>query len=105
MSIALGRGPLRARRRLTLTRAMIDDAVGKHLAYDSTRARTELGATFRPADAVLRDAFRWLLSVGRSSRRSPRGCARRSAPLPFPTPAGRRSEVGPPGFEPGTNRL
>jgi len=46
-----------------LTRAMVRDAIGKHLAYDSTRARKELGATFRPPEAVLRDTFRWLLFV------------------------------------------
>jgi dihydroflavonol-4-reductase len=47
-----------------LTRAMVEDNLGKHLVYDSTRARTELGATFRSAEDVLRDAFRWLLFVG-----------------------------------------
>jgi len=46
-----------------VTRAQIADVFGRHLLYDSTRARTELGATFRPADEVLRDAFRWLLFI------------------------------------------
>jgi hypothetical protein len=40
------------------------DPVGAHLAYDSRRARAELGATFRPAREVLLDTFRWLLFVG-----------------------------------------
>ena len=31
---------------------------------DSTRAREELGVTFRPADEVLRDTLRWLLEAG-----------------------------------------
>lgn len=44
-----------------LTRAMVADVFGRHLAYDSRRARTELGASFRGAEAVLRDAFRWLV--------------------------------------------
>lgn len=46
-----------------ITRAIVNDVYGRHLSYDSTRARTELGATFRPADEVLRDAFRWLLFI------------------------------------------
>lgn len=44
-----------------VTRAQIEDVYGRHLVYDATRARTELGATFRPAEDVLRDTFRWLL--------------------------------------------
>lgn len=44
-----------------LTRAQVEDNLGKHLVYDSTRARSELGATFRGAEDVLRDAFRWLV--------------------------------------------
>jgi dihydroflavonol-4-reductase len=44
-----------------LTRASLDDVWGKHLAYDSTRARDELGATFVPAEQTLRDTLRWLL--------------------------------------------
>ena len=47
----------------TITRAQLADVFGRHLLYDSTRARTELGAKFRPAADVLRDAFRWLLFV------------------------------------------
>jgi dihydroflavonol-4-reductase len=47
-----------------LTRAIVKDNIGRHLVYDSTRARTELGATFRPAEQVLRDTFRWLLFIG-----------------------------------------
>ncbi len=46
-----------------ITRAILDDVYGRHLSYNSARARTELGATFRPADDVLRDAFRWLLFI------------------------------------------
>jgi len=47
-----------------LTRAMVKDALGRHLVYDSSRARTELGATFRPAEQVLKDTFRWLVFIG-----------------------------------------
>ncbi|HTQ43736.1 MAG TPA: NAD-dependent epimerase/dehydratase family protein, partial [Polyangiaceae bacterium] len=47
-----------------LTRAIIEDNFGRHLVYDGTRARTELGATFRPAEDVLRDSIRWLLFIG-----------------------------------------
>lgn len=46
-----------------LTKDQIADVFGQHLAYDSRRAKTELGATFRPARDVLRDAVRWLLYV------------------------------------------
>jgi dihydroflavonol-4-reductase len=46
-----------------LTPEMVDAVMSGHLAYDSRRARTELGATFRPARDVLRDTFRWLLFV------------------------------------------
>jgi dihydroflavonol-4-reductase len=44
-----------------ITRAQIEDVFGRHLAYDSSLARRELGVTFRPSEEVLRDAFRWLL--------------------------------------------
>jgi dihydroflavonol-4-reductase len=47
-----------------LTPEMVDMAMTGHLAYDAHRARTELGATFRPARDVLRDTFRWLLFLG-----------------------------------------
>jgi len=47
-----------------LTRAIVKDNIGRHLVYDSGRAKTELGATFRPAEQVLKDTFRWLLYVG-----------------------------------------
>lgn len=46
-----------------LTRAALDDVWGKHLAYDSSRARTQLGATFVPARDTIRDTLRWLLFV------------------------------------------
>ena len=46
-----------------LTPEMVEMALTHHLAYDSRRARTDLGATFRPARDVLRDTFRWLLFV------------------------------------------
>jgi dihydroflavonol-4-reductase len=42
----------------------LEDLAGGHLAYDSTRSRSELGMTYRPARQVLGDAFRWLLHVG-----------------------------------------
>ncbi len=47
----------------SLTRAVVDDFYGRHLAYDSARSRSELGVTYRPADHVVRDAVRWLLFV------------------------------------------
>ena len=47
----------------SLTRAVVDDFYGHHLAYDSARSRSGLGLTYRPADQVLRDALRWLLFV------------------------------------------
>lgn len=47
-----------------LTRAMVEDNLGKHLVYDATRIKTELGATFRSGEDVLRDAIRWLLFFG-----------------------------------------
>jgi dihydroflavonol-4-reductase len=42
----------------------VDDLAGGHLVYDSSRSRTELGVTYRPARAVLTDALRWLLHIG-----------------------------------------
>ena len=64
----LGAAAMEAKARITrsdakVTRAIVNDAFGKHLVYDSTRARTELGATFRAAEDTLRDAYRWLLFV------------------------------------------
>lgn len=47
----------------TVTRAIVNDAYGKHLVYDSSRARAELGATFRSAEDTLRDAYRWLVFI------------------------------------------
>jgi len=47
-----------------LTRAVLEDTFGRHLVYDGARARTDLGATFRPPEETLRDAIRWLLFVG-----------------------------------------
>ena len=46
-----------------LTRAIVEDNLGKHLVYDGTRARSELGMTYRAAHDVLRDAIRWLLFI------------------------------------------
>lgn len=46
-----------------LTRAVVEDNFGKHLVYDGSRARKELGATFRRPEEVLRDSIRWLLFV------------------------------------------
>lgn len=46
-----------------LTRDMVEDFFGHHLAYDSARSRDELGLRYRPAEEVLRDAVRWLLFV------------------------------------------
>jgi dihydroflavonol-4-reductase len=42
----------------------LDDLAGGHLAYDASKSKRELGMTYRPAPAVLRDAVRWLLEVG-----------------------------------------
>ena len=44
-----------------ITKAMIADVYGKHLIYDSTKAQTELGWTFRAAEDVMRDAVRWVV--------------------------------------------
>ena len=46
-----------------ITKGVVDDVWGSHLAYDSTLARTELGVVFRSARDVLVDTFRWLLYV------------------------------------------
>jgi dihydroflavonol-4-reductase len=46
-----------------VTRDQIDDFFGLALAYDASKARSELGATFRPARDVVRDATRWLMFV------------------------------------------
>ncbi|MCA9668688.1 MAG: NAD-dependent epimerase/dehydratase family protein [Myxococcales bacterium] len=45
------------------SRDAIDDLAGGHLVYDSSRSREELGATFRSAEATMRDTLRWLLFV------------------------------------------
>lgn len=47
-----------------ITREMIDDVWGRHLAYDAGRSRNELGMTYRPAKEVFRDTIAWLLQVG-----------------------------------------
>ena len=47
-----------------LTRALVKDAVGKHLVYEGSRSRAELGATYRGGDEVIRDALRWVLFMG-----------------------------------------
>ncbi len=47
-----------------LTRDMLKDALGKHLAYDGSRSKSELGMTYRPAEEVIRDTIRWLLFMG-----------------------------------------
>lgn len=46
-----------------ITRAQLADVYGRHLVYDAKRARDELGVSFRGAEEVLRDAFRWLLFI------------------------------------------
>jgi dihydroflavonol-4-reductase len=43
--------------------ASLDDLAGGHLAYDSTRSRSELGMQYRGAREVLTDTLRWLLHV------------------------------------------
>ena len=53
-----------------LTRAIVRDNFGKHLVYDSSRARAELGAAFRPAADTFRDALRWLMFRGALSAKS-----------------------------------
>lgn len=47
-----------------ITRAELADVYGRHLMYDSTKAREELGWTFRPADVALADTYRWLAAAG-----------------------------------------
>jgi len=44
----------------SITRAMVDDVWGKHLSYDSSRSKKELGMSYRPARDVIRDAVVWL---------------------------------------------
>jgi dihydroflavonol-4-reductase len=46
-----------------LTRALLHDLAGGHLAYDSTRSRVDLGVHYRSPREVLLQAFRWLLHV------------------------------------------
>lgn len=46
-----------------ITKGVVDDVWGRHLAYDSTKARTRLGVVFRSARDVLVDTFRWLLYI------------------------------------------
>jgi dihydroflavonol-4-reductase len=55
------RKAVRDRADAPITRDMLHDLGGGHLAYDSTRSRRELGVSYRPAREVLTDAFRWLL--------------------------------------------
>ncbi|HEX7481546.1 MAG TPA: hypothetical protein VF331_27325 [Polyangiales bacterium] len=40
-----------------------DGLAGGQLAYDSTRSRSELGVSYRPARELLVDTARWLLHV------------------------------------------
>lgn len=47
-----------------ITRAMLDDVWGKHLAYDNAKSRRELGMTYRPAEQVVRETVAWLLDAG-----------------------------------------
>lgn len=47
-----------------ITRDELADVYGRHLLYDSTKARTELGWTSRPAEDALRDAIRWAAASG-----------------------------------------
>jgi len=47
-----------------LTRGMVTDNFGRHLVYDGSRARSELGVTCRPAEECTRDTIRWLLFMG-----------------------------------------
>jgi dihydroflavonol-4-reductase len=44
-----------------ITRELLDEIWGKHLAYDSTKSKRELGMTYRPAKEVVRDTIAWLL--------------------------------------------
>lgn len=46
-----------------VTRDLLRDLDGGHLAYDSSRSRRELGMSYRPPRDVLVDAIRWLLHV------------------------------------------
>ena len=47
-----------------LTRALVKDAIGRHLVYAGSRSRTELGMTYRGGEDVIRDAVRWALFTG-----------------------------------------
>ncbi|MFZ5478515.1 MAG: NAD-dependent epimerase/dehydratase family protein [Myxococcota bacterium] len=67
LRVLVGLGEAKAAREGTdppSTREAVDDLDGGHLAYDATRARSELGATFRATRDTLVDALRWLLFVG-----------------------------------------
>ncbi|MFO0759629.1 MAG: NAD-dependent epimerase/dehydratase family protein [Byssovorax sp.] len=44
-----------------ITPEIVRDVYGRHLAYDGSRSRRELGMSYRPALEVLTDAYRWLL--------------------------------------------
>jgi dihydroflavonol-4-reductase len=47
-----------------LSRAEVADVGGRHLLYDATKARTELGFRPRPAEEALRDTYAWLAHAG-----------------------------------------
>ena len=47
-----------------VTRASLADVYGRHLLYDSAKARRELGWSYRPVEDVLRDSLRWLVHLG-----------------------------------------
>ncbi len=47
----------------SITRAMLDDVWGRHLAYDSAKSRRDLEMTYRPAKDVIRESILWLLEM------------------------------------------
>lgn len=47
-----------------ITKALLEDAWGRHLVYDSSLAKDELAWKVRSPTEALRDAFRWLLFIG-----------------------------------------
>lgn len=54
-----------ARKAPPITRVQVTEAYGRHLLFDTTRMRTELGLEPTPGKAVFDEALRWCLFRGR----------------------------------------